>query len=319
MKRVAVTGGAGFIGSNLVKLLLARGLEVYVIDDLSTGKLENIPKGVTFHRGNILSSVSMNLLRHTAGPIDAWFHLAAQTDVRKSVSDPFHDAEVNVLGTLQVLKVAAIDDAPVIFTSTGGAMYGPDEHVPTPDFTPGCPVSPYGASKLAAETYIAQDSRLNQTRHCVLRLANVYGPGQDPHGEAGVVAIFAGKLSSSEPATLYGNGEQTRDYVYVGDVTRALVKAAVDVRSGVDSCYRYRGSTPTYNIGTGVETSTRTLWETMCRINGTDPGFNLEPARDGELERSALDASRGQSALGLGDWTTLEDGLGYVLLSGNLF
>ncbi len=213
--RAIVTGGAGFIGSHVAEALLARGDDVLVLDDLSRGKRENVPEGAQLEVADIRE------------PLDDWFvgaeaclHLAAQADVRVSVDRPDFDAEVNVLGTIRVLEAARLNGTQVVFSSTGGAIYGECES-PAPEEAERRPLSPYGISKLAGEEYLAGYNRLYGTKHVALRYGNVYGPRQDPHGEAGVVAIFLSRLASGETARIFGDGRATRDYVYAGDVARA--------------------------------------------------------------------------------------------------
>src|SRR5690349_9886083 len=214
--RAIVTGGAGFIGSHIAEALVARGDEVHVLDNLSSGRRENVPESVELHVGDIRDP---NAIFDSVRP-ELVFHLAAQASVSVSVAKPGFDAEVNVLGTVAVLEAARAHGAQVVFSSTGGAIYGECETPATEDWDRR-PLSPYGTSKLAGEEYLAAWNRLHGTRHVALRYGNVYGPRQDPHGEAGVVAIFFGKLAENEPPRIFGDGSQTRDYVYAGDVARA--------------------------------------------------------------------------------------------------
>lgn len=304
-----VTGGAGFIGSHLVDALVAGGSTVHVLDDLSTGRAENVHAGAQLHRLDIRDGDALTALARTIGPVRAWFHLAAQADVRVSVADPVLDASVNVIGTLNVIAAAGLGEAPVVFTSTGGAMYGAADTIPTSEDAPARPEAPYGAAKLAAEQYLAQDARLNGAPHVVTRLANVYGPRQDPHGEAGVVAIFHGRISKARTATIYGDGMQTRDYVYVADVVEALLAAADAALDGRDSTLRADGDLPIYNVGTGTETSVLELWSQIEQTMGTSFGVEHADPREGELSRSALDPTRARTALGVPMATTLEQGL----------
>jgi UDP-glucose 4-epimerase len=236
--RAVVTGGAGFIGSHVVEALLARGDEVTVIDDLSRGRRENVPEGARLVEHDIRERLEP--LFDEVRP-EACFHLAAQVEVRVSVERPAHDADVNVLGTIAVLEAARRRDAKVVFASTGGAIYGECDG-PAPESAERRPLAPYGVSKLAAEEYLAAYNRLYNGRHVSLRYGNVYGPRQDPHGEAGVVAIFLGRLAQGETPRIFGDGMQTRDYVYAGDVAQATL-AAVDRDGGV------------FNVGTGAESS----------------------------------------------------------------
>lgn len=300
----AVTGGAGFIGSHLVDALIERGDEVHVLDDLSSGDPEQVNERATLHRVDISERSAVLAARESFGRVDGWFHLAAQADVRVSVADPVFDATVNVIGTLEVLRAAQLDSAPVVFTSTGGAMYGESEVVPTPETTEARPEAPYGASKLAAEGFLLQDARLTGNRHLILRLANVYGPRQDPHGEAGVVAIFCGRVRDGRPATIFGDGAQTRDYVYVADVVETALAGMAHAREGdLDS------TSPIFNVGTGREVSVKTLWDQICETTGAELGYDLQEARAGELQRSALHAGRAAKVLDLAQPISLEDGL----------
>jgi UDP-glucose 4-epimerase len=286
--RALVTGGAGFIGSHLVDALLARGDAVSVVDDLSSGRRENVPDGVPLHVTDIAAIADAM----EAERPEVVFHLAAQVDVRKSVADPALDARVNVAGTATVLEEARTAGARrVLLASTGGALYGESAPLPTPEDAALEPFSPYGASKAAAETYLALFTRLHGLSTLALRFGNVYGPRQDLHGEAGVIAIFAGAAAEGRPGTIYGDGSQTRDYVYVGDVVSGFLAAA-----GSDA-------TGPVNIGTGVETSVLELAEAL----GVEPHF--APARKGEVARSCLDVSRAAALLGWRAAVPLADGL----------
>jgi UDP-glucose 4-epimerase len=285
--RAVVTGGAGFIGSHVVEALIARGDEVTVADDLSTGKRENVPDGTRLVVHDIREPLELDA--------DVVFHLAAQADVRVSVDDPAFDAQVNVVGTLQVLEAARAAGAQVVFASTGGAIYGECER-PAREDDERRPLAPYGTAKLAGEEYLATYNRLHSTEHVSLRYGNVFGPRQDPHGEAGVVAIFLGRLGEAKPLTVFGDGRQTRDYVYVGDVARATL-AAAGAGGGV------------FNVGTGRETSVLELAELCGRVAGVEPELVHVPPRPGELQRSFLDPARAQDALGFRAETSLEDGL----------
>jgi UDP-glucose 4-epimerase len=276
-----VTGGAGFIGSTIVDALVVRGDEVHVVDDLSSGRREQVNADATLHVRDIRQPL-VDVFEQ-ARP-EVVFHLAAQIDVRASVADPVADAHTNVLGTLQVLEAARAHDAQVVFASTGGAIYGECDG-PADEEAARLPLSPYGTSKLAAEEYLATSNRLYGTRHVALRLGNVYGPRQDPHGEAGVVAIFLSRIRDGEQATIYGDGGQTRDYVFVGDVARAFV-GAVGAAGGV------------FNVGTGEETSVVTLWQACLAAAGTDGRAVNGPERLGELQRSCLDPRRAETVLG---------------------
>lgn len=308
-ERVVVTGGAGFVGSHLADALVARGDEVHVVDDLSSGRREQVPDAATFHELDVADVEALAGLARTLGQVDRWYHLAAQAHVRVSVEDPAFDARVNVIGTVSVLAAARQHGAMVVFASTGGAIYG-EALEPADEAAPELPPSPYGAAKLAAEAYVAQDARLAGAPHVVMRYANVYGPRQDPHGEAGVVAIFAGKVLEGGAARIFGDGEQTRDYVYVGDVVAATIAAGDAARAGSDADLRDDGRrVPVYNVGTGVATSVLELWDTMERVAGTSGGRNFEPARAGEIRNSVLDAGRTRARLGVACDTPFEAGL----------
>jgi UDP-glucose 4-epimerase len=290
--RAIVTGGAGFIGSHVVDALVARGDEVAVIDSLAHGLKENVSAGAELHVRDIREP--LDDLFDVVRP-EAVFHLAAQADVRVSVENPVEDADVNVVGTIRILEGARRHGAQVVFSSTGGAIYGECE-TPAREDTVTEPLSPYGTSKLAAEEYLRSYNRLYGTRHISLRYGNVYGPRQDPHGEAGVVAIFLGALSRGEPAKIFGDGAQTRDYVYVGDVARATT-STVGQDHGV------------FNVGTGRETSVVELYELCARVAGSDIPAEQAPARLGELQRSFLDPTRAATELGFTAMVELEDGL----------
>jgi UDP-glucose 4-epimerase len=290
--RAIVTGGAGFIGSHVVDALLARGDEVAVIDSLARGKEENVAAGAELHVRDIREP--LDDLFDAIRP-EAVYHLAAQVDVRVSVERPVDDADVNVLGTVRVLEAARPHGAQVVFASTGGAIYGECEVAARED-SPLEPLSPYGTGKLAAEEYIRSYNRLYGTRHIALRYGNIYGPRQDPHGEAGVVAIFLGALARGDQARIYGDGLQTRDYVYVGDVANATT-AALGQDSGV------------YNVGTGRETSVVDLYALCAQVAGSDIPAEHAPARLGELQRSFLDPTRAAQSLGFTAMVDLENGL----------
>jgi UDP-glucose 4-epimerase len=306
-----VTAGAGFIGSHLADALVARGDDVHVVDNLATGRREQVPDGATFHELDVSDVDALGELADRIGPVARWYHLAAQADVRVSVADPAFDARVNVIGTISVLAAARRHGALVAFASTGGAIYGEVPGAPADESTPEHPPSPYGAAKLAGEVFLAQDARLNGAKHTVVRYANVYGPRQDPHGEAGVVAIFAGRVLDGRPARIFGDGEQTRDYVYVGDVVAATIAAADAAADGSDADLRgTAGETvPVYNVGTGIKTSVLELWDTMERAYGSSNGRDFEPKREGEILNSVLDASFARERLGVTFDTPLEDGL----------
>jgi UDP-glucose 4-epimerase len=283
-----VTGGAGFIGSHVVDALLARGDDVLVLDDLSRGKRENVPDA----RVEVVD-IREPLAEHFEGA-EVCFHLAAQVDVRVAVERPEHDAQVNVLGTVNVLEAAQRHGTQVVFASTGGAIYG-EADGPAREDAPREPLSPYGVSKLAGEEYLAANNRHYDAGHVSQRYANVYGPRQDPHGEAGVVAFFIGRLRAGVPPKIFGDGSATRDYVYAGDVAQATLAAV--------------GKRGVFNVGTGIETSVRELYE-LCRgVAGSELEAVHVDARLGELERSVLDASRAERELGWRPETDLEVGL----------
>jgi UDP-glucose 4-epimerase len=290
--RVVVTGGAGFVGSHVVDALLARGDEVVVVDSLATGKRENVPAAAELRVQDVREPLDQ--LFDDVRP-EAVLHLAAQANVRVSVERPTDDAEVNVLGTIRVLEAARRHGAQIIFSSTGGAIYGECAH-PAPESSPLLPISPYGIAKLAAEEYLRGYNRLDGSIHVALRYGNVYGPRQDPHGEAGVVAIFLGALASAESPQIFGQGTQTRDYVYVGDVARATLQA-LGQEGGV------------FNVGTGKQTSVLELFELCRQVAGSEVEATMAPPRLGELERSVLDPTLAASELGFMAFVDLEDGL----------
>ncbi|MGH3924483.1 MAG: NAD-dependent epimerase/dehydratase family protein, partial [Pseudonocardiaceae bacterium] len=285
--RVVVTGGAGFIGSHLVDTFLARGDEVAVIDDLSSGRVERLDLDkVALHQVSVADTQAVADLIITFSP-EVICHLAAQISVRHSVADPAADAETNVIGTINVLTAAAKVNARVIFASTGGAMYGDGVALPTPeDLLPGTE-APYGVSKYCAEQYLALFNRVHGSTHVALRLGNVYGPRQDPHGEAGVVAIFCGQAAHDNQPTIYGDGKQTRDYVFVGDAVEAFLAAV------------HYGSGGVFNVGTGIETSVLDLLEVVSAAAGRHLEPRLALPRTGEVRRGALDPTRAADLL---DW-----------------
>ncbi|HEX2391290.1 MAG TPA: NAD-dependent epimerase/dehydratase family protein [Solirubrobacterales bacterium] len=306
--RCLVTGGAGFIGSNLVDALLARGDEVTVVDDLSTGRRENLDPalgaGAELVEMDIREAAALSALGAERRP-QAVFHLAAQIDVRKSIEDPAFDAAVNVGGTANLLDAARAGGCErVVFVSTGGAIYGEGEgqDLPLDESASIAPLSAYGQSKYAAEGYLWLYERLYGLSGVALRLGNVYGPRQDPLGEAGVIAIFCGRLRESGRPTVFGDGTQTRDYIYVEDVVAAALAAAGSRASGA------------FNIGTGRETSVLELVEALAALGGSE-GFEPEfaPPRAGEVQRISLDASLAERELGWRPDTSLEEGLRLTL------
>jgi UDP-glucose 4-epimerase len=305
--RVLVTGGAGFIGAGLVERLLAEGEEVDVIDDLSTGSLANLGPAraradgrLSFHRLDIRHPGLADLVGQRRP--EMIFHLAAQADVRVSVENPALDAEINVLGSLHVCQ-AALDAGTrkVVFAGSGGTLYGVPEALPVAETHSRRPVSPYGVAKKAVGDYLHYYREIRGLDSTILALANVYGPRQDPHGEAGVVAIFAGKLLAEEAPIIFGDGTQTRDFVFVDDVVDAFARA------------RYGGSGLLANVGTGTETSVNELFAVMARLTGFDEPATYAPARTGELARSALDPTLLGEQLGWKPAHTLEDGLDRTL------
>jgi UDP-glucose 4-epimerase len=306
--KTLVTGGAGFIGSNLVDALLARGDEVTVVDDLSTGRRGNLDgalaAGAELVELDIRDAAALSALAVKRRP-DTVFHLAAQIDVRKSLEDPAFDAAVNVGGTANVLEAARAGDTQrLVFVSTGGAIYGEGEgqRLPLAEGAPIAPMSAYGQSKFAAEGYLALYERLYGLSSISLRLGNVFGPRQDPLGEAGVIAIFCGLLQSGGRPTVFGDGKQTRDYIYVGDVvTAALAAAGSDLTGPV-------------NVGTGIETNVLELAAALGRLGGAE-SFEpeLAPPRAGEVQRITLDAGRAERELGWRPQTGLDEGLRLTL------
>ena len=297
--RVLVTGGAGFIGSHLADALVARGDEVAIIDDLSAGRPGRMSEQVPLHKVSVVEADQLEGIAAEFRP-DLICHLAAQIDVRSSVTLPAADAQANVIGTVNVLEAARVAGARVLFCSTGGALYGRDAPIPSLEDVYPLPESPYGVSKHCAEQYVVLYNRLHGTGHTVLRLANVYGPRQDPAGEAGVVAIFCAQVLAGERPTIFGDGRQTRDYVYVADAVAAFLAAADRVRPGI------------WNIGSGNEVSVLDLARVISDVAGlpVDPLF--APARPGELLRSALASERARRDLGWRASTPLPVGVAKV-------
>jgi UDP-glucose 4-epimerase len=292
--RAIVTGGAGFVGSHVVDALLADGREVTVIDDLSSGRAERVAPAAELRRLDIVDFDGLKEIFDELRP-QAVFHLAAQASVVASVADPGRDCEVNVRGTLNVVEAAGRCGAPVVFTSTGGALYGDAAPMPTPESWIPAPLSPYGASKWAAEAYVHTWSLSAGIPHAVCRLGNVYGPRQSPHGEAGVVAIFAEHLHSGRAPKLYGHGKPTRDYVYVADVVSALMAAS--------------GTAGTYNVATGVQTDVIGIWRGLSETAGIEITPELADLRPGELQHSCLDTSLAAEELGWRAQVTIGEGL----------
>jgi UDP-glucose 4-epimerase len=292
--QAVVTGGAGFIGSHLVDALLGEGYGVTVIDDLSSGDARRVAAGAQLRELDIVDRAGVAAILEEVEP-QTVFHLAAQSSVVVSVENPGRDCEVNVQGTLNVLDAANKRNIPVVFTSTGGALYGDQAPRPTNEQQIPKPLSPYGASKLAGESYVGTWSRAEGVPNAVCRLGNVYGPRQSPHGEAGVVSIFTHRLHTGQAPKLFGHGKPTRDYVYVGDVVSAL-RAAV-------------GKAGTFNIATGVETDVMTIWRELSRVAGSDLQPELADLRPGELQHSRLDASVAERELGWRAAVPIEEGL----------
>ena len=303
-KRALVTGGAGFIGSHVADLYLEQGYEVTILDNFTSGRRENLPERATFVETDIGSDEAARVVRE--GRFDAISHLAAQIDVRRSVNEPVYDARVNVIGTLNLLEAVRQSGhrTRFIFSSTGGAIYGDFVKPPNVEEFPKDPESPYGIAKLAAEYYMAYYARVHGLECVSLRYANVYGPRQDPHGEAGVVAIFCNRLLDGRPMTVFGDGSQTRDYVFVKDVARANLAAAQGDLPPIG-----RLDARAFNVGTGIETSVVQLADALRRVAGSGTPVEHAPARPGELARSAVSVDRAKQLLGWQPTVRLEDGL----------
>jgi UDP-glucose 4-epimerase len=294
--RVLITGGAGFIGSHLADAFLGRDDQVVVVDDLSRGRPNRLAPQALLHKLSIGDAAAFRDMCREFNP-DLICHLAAQIDVRDSVTDPAHDALVNVVCTINVLEAARLVGARVIFASSAGALYGSEAPVPSPEDTPSSPESPYGVAKLCAEQYIGLYNRLYGARHSVLRFSNVYGPRQDPTGEAGVIAVFCAMVLTGSTPVIYGDGTQTRDYVYVGDVVRSFLAAAD---------YEFPG---TWNIGTGIETTVLDLVATIADIARRKVAPRHAGPRLGELDRSAVVAERAALDLGWRPTVALREGM----------
>jgi UDP-glucose 4-epimerase len=291
---VLVTGGAGFIGSHLVDALLNEGKHVWVIDDLSSGSAHRVNDAASFHELDISDKASFDEVFDDIAP-SRIFHLAAQSSVTVSVADPIRDCVVNVQGMLNVLEAAGRHRAPVVFTSTGGALYGDDAPIPTPEDRIPAPLAPYGASKWAGEAYLQTWAKSSGIPHAVCRLGNVYGPRQSPHGEAGVVSIFSYHLYRGRAPKLFGFGKPTRDYVHVADVVAALRAAS--------------GTAGTFNVATGVETDVNAVWSALADVAGSEMKPEFVPLREGELQRSCMDPSRARRELGWKAQISLGQGL----------
>jgi UDP-glucose 4-epimerase len=286
--RILVTGGAGFIGSNTVDALVAaKGGEVAVLDDLSSGKRHQVNAAARFYQADLRDAAAVRDVIAREKP-EVIYHLAAQMDVRRSVADPPFDAQVNLVGFLNLIEAARQSGLrKVIFSSTGGAIYGEQDTFPCDEDHPRRPVSPYGVAKFATEAYLFFYRVQYGIDYLALRYANVYGPRQDPHGEAGVVAIFCGRILDGKPVTIYGDGKQTRDYVYVGDIVKANLAALESKASGI-----------ALNIGTGVETDVNQLYAALAAVAGVLTPPHYEAARPGEQRRSVISPARATRELG---------------------
>jgi UDP-glucose 4-epimerase len=294
--RVLITGGAGFIGSHLADALVDRGDVVLIVDDLSRGRAARVDKRASLREVSVTQAPALSAAVREFRP-ELICHLAAQIDVRNSIEDPAYDSAVNVVGTINVLETAKLAGARVLFASSGGAMYGHNARIPSPEETPPTPESPYGVAKLCAEHYVNLYNQLHGARHSVLRLANVYGPRQDPAGEAGVIALFCASALAGGTPVIYGDGTQTRDYVFVGDVVRSFLAAA--------DC----GYPGTWNIGTGVETSVLELVDIIADVAGHAVVPRHGPSRPGELDRSAVAPGRAARDLNWQSAVNLQDGI----------
>ncbi len=304
MPKALVTGGAGFIGSHVADLFIANGWDVTIVDDLSSGKRENLPGEAEFHEIGVNSPEFTRLV--SSRKFDVALHLAAQMDVRKSVADPIADAHTNILGTLNLMETLrkSGEATRVVFTSTGGVLYGDFNTPPNHETYPKDPESPYAIAKLSIEYYLAYYSRVHGREYAALRFGNVYGPRQDPHGEAGVVAIFCGRILNNRPLTVFGDGLQTRDYVYVGDVARAVWLAStkpLPEKGRLDA----RG----FNIGTGRGTSVLEIARLLQETAGSDVPIEFGPHRPGEQQESFVNADKAGELLGWTPEMTLAEGL----------
>jgi len=297
--RILVTGGAGFIGSHLADAFLNRGDDVLVVDDLSAGRTARVDSRASLERLSVTEAASLAYVVETWQP-ELICHLAAQIDVRTSVNAPAKDTQINVVGTVNVLEAARATGARVLFASSGGALYGRNAPIPSSEDILPLPESPYGIAKYCAEQYIGLYNRLHGTRHSIMRLANVYGPRQDPGGDAGVIPIFCGSALAKESPTVYGDGTQTRDYVYVRDAVNAFVAAADAGRPG------------TWNVGTGVEITVLDLVSIISGIAGYPVVPQFGPPRTGELSRSAVANGRVERDLGWRAQTGLAQGVANV-------
>jgi len=297
MSKILVTGGAGFIGSHVVDLFIAQGYEVVVLDDLSTGRASNLNPAAKFYKMDIRDPKVREVFE--AEKPDYVSHHAAQMDVRRSVAQPLFDADVNILGSINLIECAkAFNVKRFIYISTGGAVYGEPERVPCEETDPINPICQYGASKHTVEHYLFMYYFNYGLKYTVLRYPNVFGPRQDPHGEAGVIAIFTGKMLAGDPVMINGDGEQTRDFVYVGDCARAnYLAATVDHEPGI------------YNIGWGLPTSVNDIFSTLAKVTGYSRSVHYGPAKVGETRHIYLNAAKAGKDLGWSPTISLEDGL----------
>jgi len=304
LPKVLVTGGAGFIGSHVADLFLEKRFDVEIVDDLSTGKRGNLPKKAGFHEISVNTPEFARLVRE--GKFDVIVHLAGQMDVRKSVADPINDATINILGTLNLMEAvrASHDKTRVVFSSTGGVLYGDFNKPPNAEIFPKDPESPYAIAKLSIELYLAYYGRVHDLDIVSLRLGNVYGPRQDPHGEAGVVAIFCGRILDNRPLTVFGDGLQTRDYVYVSDVARSVLLAATKPLPE-----KARLDARAFNIGTGVGTSVIEIAKELQRAAGSDVPVEFAPRRAGEQQESFINVDKAKALLGWSPEIDLPEGL----------
>ncbi len=293
--KILVTGGAGFIGSNVVDAYIEKGYEVVVVDDLSSGKKENLNKKAKFYKLDICDKALEEVFEER---IDIVNHHAAQVDVRKSIADPAFDARINIEGSLNILEnCRKYKIKKIIFASSGGVIYGECGNLPPNEDSPISPISPYGVSKYAMECYLSTYEKIYGLRYTALRYGNVYGPRQDPYGEAGVVAIFSGKMLNNEEVNIFGDGEQVRDYIYVGDIVKANILCLEN------------GDNEIFNIGTSKSTSVNQLFSEMKELTQYSKQAVYKPARAGELMRSSLDVGKAEQKLGWKAEVDIREGL----------